>query len=103
MIKYRTEKSRWAHVSSRIEALEVVKETAKQVTYLAEYTDWITQKKGVRENKQAKESEYHRWHDTWEGAHAHLLALAENKVERYKTDLDKAESVLAGIKGMKKP
>ena len=83
MIKYRT---RW----DSIEAIEVDRETAKQVVL----------KSGSRENKV---SDWSNWHDTWEDAHAFIVKNAELAVERLRTKLERAKGELGQIKGMKPP
>ena len=81
MIKYRT-------VLSKIEAIEIKRETDKQVVLL----------NGSRENKA---SSWGNWHDTWGAAHAFLVADAERDVEMKKVRLEQAKGKLGHIKGMK--
>lgn len=88
MLKYRTS---W----DRIEAFEVERETEKMVILPA--------KNGQRSIRENKVSEYCRWHDTWEAAHAFLVAKAEKDVESLRMRLEQAKGKLGQIRGMKAP
>ena len=84
MIKYRTR-------FNEIKAIEVLRETDKQVVILV----------GKTERRENKVSDWSSWHDTWEDAHAFLIAEAENKVDSLRLQLEQAKGTLGQIKGMK--
>ena len=85
MIKYRTR-------FDKIEALEVERETDKQVVLPA--------RDGFRACRENKVSDWSNWHDTWEAAHAFLVAGAEREVESLRMRLEKAKGKLEQIKGL---
>lgn len=85
MIKYRTR-------FDNIEALEVERETDKQVVLPAQ--------NGFRSRKENKKSDWSNWHDTWGDAHAFLIARAEREVESLRMRLEQAKGRLGQIKGM---
>lgn len=84
MIKYRTR-------FNEINAIEVFRETDKQVVILV----------GKTERRENKFSDWSSWHDTWEAAHAFLIAKAEEKVDSLRLQLEQAKVTLGQIKGMK--
>lgn len=84
MIKYRTR-------FGEIKAIEVEREPAKQVTILVAGSP-------IRENKVSSGA---NWHDTWEAAHAFLIAEAERNVISLRTRLEQAKGKLGRVKGMK--
>ena len=43
------------------------------------------------------------FHDTWDGAHAHISSIAERKVEICRRNLERAKSVAGNVRGMKRP
>lgn len=86
MIKYRTR-------FDRIAAIEVERETDKQVVLPA--TDGF---RSIRENKV---SDWSNWHDTWDDAHAFLVAKYEREIESLRMRLEQAKGKLGQIKGMK--
>lgn len=85
VIKYRTQ-------FNKIEALEVERETDRQVVLPA--------RDGFRSRRENKVSAWSNWHDTWEAAHAFLVAKAERDVETLRVRLEKAMGTLEQIKGM---
>lgn len=89
-IKYRT--GGWR---SKIEAIEIRKETEKCVFYVSAG--------GGREHREAKVSDYYRWHDTWEEAHTYLVSRARREIAATRISLQKAEEELAQLVAMKKP
>lgn len=91
MIKYRTGGSG----REQIEALEVVKETAHYVTFVAE---WGHRKS---EHREKKDSGYYKWFDTWEEAHAYLLERAQGSVRNCSLSLDRARERLRRVEAMK--
>ncbi len=92
MIKYKT--GRW---KNEIEEVKIIKETAKQVTYA--YNDWNG---SPCERREAKESNYHQYHDSWEDAHEHLLNKAHSRIESLRSQLQRAQGEYGNLKGMKK-
>ena len=84
MIKYRIR-------FDEIKAIEVLRETDKQVVLLV----------GKTEHRENKVSGWSTWHDTWEDAHAFLVEEAEKKVNSIRLQLDRAKGRLGQIKGMK--
>jgi hypothetical protein len=90
MIKYRISLS-WG----KIEAFEVLRETNAQVVFN------ILSGGLACERREAKRSEYHSWHDTWEDAHAFLIERAETEVQALRGRLEQAKGRLGNIKGMK--
>lgn len=85
MIKYRTR-------FDRIEALEVERETDKQVVLPAS--------EGCRSIRENKVSDWSNWHDTWDDAHAFLVKEAEREVESLRMRLEKSKGKLGQLKGM---
>jgi len=86
MIKYRTR-------FDKIEALEVDRETDKQVVLPA--------RNGFRSSRENKVSDWSNWHDTWEAAHSFLIAEAERDVASLRMRLEQAKGKLGNIKGMR--
>lgn len=85
-IKYKT-------LFNRIEAVEIVRETEKQVV--------LPGRNGGRGCRENKRSDWSNWHDTWEEAHAFLVSNAEKDVERARMRLEITKGVLGQLKGMK--
>lgn len=88
MIKYRTR-------FDKIEALEVERETEKQVFLPAKHGN-----RAIRENKV---SDWSNWHDSWDLAHNFLVAKAERDVELLRMRLEQAKGKAEKIRGMKPP
>ena len=80
-----------------IEKVEVLRETARSVFV----------ERGGRsqrcERREAKESEYNSYFDTWEEAHKHIQATARIKIENARRVLEKALATYERIENMKKP
>lgn len=85
MIKYRTR-------FDKIEALEVERETDKQVVLPA--------RNSFRSRRENKVSGWSNWHDTWNAAHEFLIANAERDVETLRMRLEQAKGKLWQIRGM---
>jgi uncharacterized protein with von Willebrand factor type A (vWA) domain len=81
---------------TRIEEMEVLRETA-QCVYVSDKFRHRT------ERREMKDTEFHRIHDSWEEAHAHLLEKAENALTNARSALQRAQDVLGNVKGMRKP
>ncbi len=76
-----------------ISEVEVIRETEKCV---------VTKNRG-RERREQKESQRTKWCDTWEEAHAYLLARAEEHARQARLRLAEANGKLGNVKGMKPP
>jgi len=74
MYKYR------ANYQDKIEKLEVIKETPKQVVFVNE--------RG-REDRETKASEYHIWADTFEEAKQKLIDKHQGKINGYQYNKDR--------------
>lgn len=83
--------------SENIEAVTVLKATAKQVTFLEK--DWGEKK----ERKASITSEYMQFFRTWEEAHSYLVTSNEQRIKSIRVNLDRANGHLGNIRGMKKP
>jgi len=79
----------------KIEAIEVLRTTDKQVVL-------PSPSKGGEE-RQAKETDWYTWHETWEAAHARLVSDAQAKVDGLRKKLEVANGALGNAKGMKPP
>ena len=86
VIKYRTR-------FDKIEALEVERETSHQV--------FLPAKNGMRASRENKVSDWSNWHDSWDAAHAFLVANAERDVESLCMRLEQSKGRVGQIKGMK--
>ena len=95
MKKYRTNEYAWRDL---IEEVEITRETEKQVVVSV-----VLNSGKVREDRSAKKSSSVNYFDTWEEAKLYLLERAESKVTHARRELDKANSHLGNIKGLKKP
>ena len=89
--KYRTQHRTFGR---EILAIEILSETKRQVVYR------LGDGSLRRENKSGTVA---YWHDTWDAAHEFLMAEANNKIKRIRRELELANSLLGGIKGMKRP
>ena len=85
MIKYRTR-------FNKIEAIEVERETEKQVLLPAN--------NGSRAYRENKRSDWSNWHDTFEGARDFLLNNNEIEAKRLKERIKRLEEDCAKIKKM---
>ena len=92
MLKYRAK-------HGKIEAHDVLRETSKMVVLAPN----SSANSLGRELKEGKRSEWQNWHDTWEDAHAFLLAGATAEVAALRMRLEQATGRLGNIKGMKPP
>ena len=81
---------------AKIEAIEVLRTTEKQVVLPNPH------RKGG-EKREAKETEWCTWHETWEAAHARIVADAQKKVDSLRRQLERANGELGNAKGMKPP
>lgn len=53
--------------------------------------------------REPKVSDYHHYHNTWNEARDHLMAVAEESVRLARRHLERAHSKLGNIKGLKPP
>ena len=89
MIKYQTN-------YHNITAFEVELETEKYVI-VAPHNEF-----GGHRFREKKVGEWINWHDTWEQAHAFLIAQVEGEVATLRMRLERVKGELGQIKGMKR-
>ena len=77
-----------------ISVVEAIRETDQCV--------WVKGYGQKLERRESKRSEWTIYHDTWEAAHAFLLAKAEMEIERSKNAVERALANLATIRSMTK-
>ena len=94
IIKYLT----GVDANGKIERVQCTRETAACV-YLP------TSARGNKnsERREAKKSEWAQYHDSWDEAHAYLIAEAESELDSIRRKLEAARGKLGSIKGMRKP
>ena len=90
MIKYRT-------IRTKIEAVEIIRETPKQVVLKPSYPSFIS-----RERREAKRSDYQNWFDTWEEAKSFLVDEAKKKVALEERNLKIAKARLNEVSALEK-
>lgn len=84
------------YLRAEIKEVEIVRETASCV-----FVPWEKSKYCPSgERKEAKKTGWHEYHDTWEGAHAALMTMAEDKVASARRGLELANSFAGNVKGM---
>jgi hypothetical protein len=83
--------------AERIKRVKVIKATAKTVVF---EDDWMG--KTIQQTER-RETVNHGIFDTWQEAHAWLLARAENSLNDARRRLEQAQGLYGNIKGMKKP
>lgn len=86
MIKYRT------RFESEIEALEVIKETEKQIVFVGNLG---------AQNRESKRSDWQNWHDTFEDARQFLLEKSESEAVSLRKRLEEVKKRIETIKGLK--
>ena len=89
MLKYKTK-------FEKIEAVEILRETEHQVVLPPTHTNG-------KERREQKRCYWYAWHDSWDDAHAYLVAKAQADVDSLRLQLARANGKLGNIKGMKKP
>ena len=88
----------WRGVIQKVECSKV---TPKAVWLL---TDIWRPDRYLREpEREARKTKHHSYHETWEEAHAYLMALANENLEKARLQLQRAQGHHGNIKGMKKP
>ena len=85
MYKYR------ANYQDKIERLEVIKETPKQVVFINE--------RG-REDREAKTSDWHIWADTFAEAKQKLIDKHQGKINGYQYNIDRLQSYINTVRGL---
>ena len=90
MKRYQT--TRW---SIRIEEIEVLRETDAFMI--------LPQEGRRRERREAKETDYHLFHETWEEAHAYLLKRTKDEIARAQDILEGEKRFLKIIENMQVP
>ena len=99
LVKWKTDYS-----GKTIERVECTRETESTVWVLEDQTGWFDQQAGkppkMVERRRQKDGTYH---DTWELAHAYLLALATQNLEAARLNLARAQGHYGNLKGMKPP
>lgn len=91
--KYKIQ-ARWP--KAEIEVVEVVRETAQCVFLPSTHR---RDKNGER--KELKRSEWHEYYDTWDAAHAALMAKAESRLNAARRRLQDAQGLHGNVKGMR--
>ncbi len=86
MIKYRTTFF-WA--AEKIKPVEIERETDASVF--------------IKGRRRAKRSSCESYFDTWEEAKAHLMSVAESKLNSARRELERCQGYYGNIKGLKKP
>lgn len=85
----------------KIQKVECSKVTPKVVWLL---TDIWRPDRHLREpEREARKTKHHSYHETWEEAHAYLMAQANENLEKARLQLQRAQGHHGNIKGMKKP
>jgi hypothetical protein len=89
--------------SNEIEAVEVVKHTAKTVTFLAPSHYVGEDRPQFLERRSHRIGSYECFFPTWSAAHFFLLHEAERKVQSARRVLELANSAYGNVKGMRPP
>lgn len=89
----------------KITQVSCSRETEKAVWTLerAWTIDGYDDSKPPIERRRMKRSDYENFHDTWEEAHAFLLARADRELESARRRLAAAQGTHGNVKGMRKP
>lgn len=85
MYKYR------ANYQDKIEKLQVVKETPKQVVFI--------NMRG-REEREAKTSDWHSWTDTFNEAKQRLIDKHQGTISRHQANIDRLQSYIDTVRGL---
>jgi len=83
---------RW---STEIKEKDIVRETDAFVI--------LPEEGGRKERREAKSSDYHLYHETWDLAHAYLLQRAKDRVVRSQSELEGRQNDLKVIENMQPP
>lgn len=75
----------------RIEEIEIVKETDKQVIFI---------NSNGRENREAKNSNWATWHNSKEEAKQYLISEQENKIEEKLRQIKSCKELIEKIKSL---
>ncbi len=91
-------RTRWDDRIAKVECSKVTEKSVWLLTNLCSMQHNLA--KPIRE---ARTAPHHSYHETWEDAHAYLMARAEKKLENARFQLQAAQGHYGNIKGMKKP
>jgi len=84
-----------------IGAVTVVNETARFVDYEISGPSVISGRSGIHIAREARNTDRSAFRDTWQEAHAWLLAKAKTDLGEARRQLDYAQGKYGNIKGMK--
>lgn len=93
MLKY---KIRTLWKQAKIEAVEILRETEQSVFIAAPH-------RHQKETREAKLSVYSSYYNTWQDAHAALLADAQRDLASKRDSLARAQAYEGNVRGMKEP
>lgn len=80
---------------ARIDEVQVLRETDKCVYF-------PSKRPRIKEEREAKMSEWHEYYDTWEKAHEALKRDAEVRLSNARRALELAQSHAGNVRGMKR-
>lgn len=83
MKKFRT---RW---DDQIESFEVVKETEKQIVFIK--TGWNNK---TIEERELKESSYHKWHNSFDEAKQYLINKQSNRIKSLEKQIEDSKRIV---------
>ncbi len=81
------------HWDIKIEEIDVIRETDVFMI--------LPQEGRRKERREAKESDYHLYHETWVAAHAYLLQRAKDRITSTKSEWERQINELKIIENMK--
>lgn len=85
--------------TAAIVPVDVIRETERCV-FVPANGAWH---RGKTERREAKVSEWHIYHATWEAAHEHLTQKSAGRVADARRSLELANAFAGNVKGMRKP
>jgi hypothetical protein len=88
----------WRGVIQKVECFNVTPKTVWLLTDI-----WRPDRHLREPEREARKTKHHSYHETWEEAHAYLMAQANENLEKAQLQLQKAQGHYGNIKGMKKP
>ena len=101
MVKWKTCRYR----NAEIERVECVRETEKAV-WVLEYPWTFDGGRGTKpptERRRMKQGDGDNYHDTWDAAHAFLMARAETELDSARSRLAQAQGTHGNVKGLRRP
>lgn len=78
---------------------EVIKETEKQITFIKKWINWDKKEQSI-EVRENKDSNYHKWHDTFEEAKNYLIEYNKKQIENLETQIIKAKEKLSKVQSL---